>query len=265
MDKRQQEDSCYYCGEKWHRITYCQRRPPKSPAVAEPKIKTTETSTPIYKDTNYGMSDLHKTNIPTFPPSADSPASYDSDEGSVEMDYNAPPSDGMRSFMSECPEPMVATMTTIPISWAAVKKNTVKHHLCAPGLVKNSDGTIIPREKLTNYERYLAEKRFVEANPLELSFKQDPTYTSVQPATMGIMMTTSKEPPEDTFNQVSTCSSSQPVISGMLLPIVTLVVKSGLIKNNNEPISTLRRKENSISEDISPDRIRVSKRYNCTS
>ncbi|CAH2223943.1 Hypothetical predicted protein [Pelobates cultripes] len=92
--------------------------------------------------------------------------------------------------MSECPEPMVTMVTTIPISRSA-GKNTAKPCYGAPGLIKASDGTILPIEKLTKHERYLAERRFVEANPLELAFKQNSTSTPDQPATMGTIITES--------------------------------------------------------------------------
>ncbi|CAH2222040.1 Hypothetical predicted protein [Pelobates cultripes] len=60
------------------------------------------------------------------------------------MDYDAPPLDGMCSedqVMSECPEPMAATMTTSPIIQSTEKrkvpgKNTAKPPFCTLALKK---------------------------------------------------------------------------------------------------------------------------------
>ncbi|CAH2273602.1 Hypothetical predicted protein [Pelobates cultripes] len=162
--------------------TECPIRPPKPAVVTETKKRATDRSTPPYKDTNHD----------------DSLVSYDTEKGSEKMDYDALPSDDSHSedaedeAMSECPEPMVAKVTTIPISRSA-GKNTAKPRYGAPGLIKASDGTILPIEQLPKYERYLSEKRFVEANPLELTFKQNSTSTPDQPATMGTIMTVSEE------------------------------------------------------------------------
>ncbi|CAH2222705.1 Hypothetical predicted protein, partial [Pelobates cultripes] len=124
------------------------------------------------------------------------------------MHYDAPPSEDIGSeneAMSDCPE----LMTTTPIIQSTEKRNTTKHHFGTPGLVKASDGTIMPIKELCLYESYLDAMRYVEANP-----------------------------PEDTANQVFTCSSSQPIPTGEKT-MVSRVIKYGLIKKNNDPILTL--------------------------
>ncbi|CAH2282567.1 ---NA--- [Pelobates cultripes] len=205
IDKRRQDGSCFYCGEKGHRITECPIRPPKHAVVTETKKRATERSTPPCKDTKHD----------------DSLAYYDTEKGSEKMHCDAPPSDNSPSedeVMSECLEPMVTTVTTIPISRSA-GKNTAKPRYGAPGLIKASDGIILSIEKLTKHERYLAEKRFVEANPLELTFKHDSTSTPDQPATMGTIITESEQ------------TISTPHING---------------------------KENAMAEELSPNRVRAS-------
>ncbi|CAH2256623.1 Hypothetical predicted protein [Pelobates cultripes] len=170
-----------------------------------PIITVTQKSIPTAKANDPSVSLEHTASHPS---DDDLLSSHDFDGESVEMHYNASPSEGIGSedeAISECPE----LMTTTPIIQSTEKLNMAKHPFGTPGIVKASDSTIMQIKELCLYESYLDAMRYVEANP-----------------------------PEDTANQVSTCSCSQPLPTGEK-PMVSRVVKYGLIKRNNDPILTL--------------------------
>ncbi|CAH2251560.1 Hypothetical predicted protein, partial [Pelobates cultripes] len=78
-------------------------------------------------------------------------------------------------------------MTTSPIIQSAEKrkvpmKNKAKHHPGAPGFVKASDGTIIPREDLKRYEGFLDSRKEMNSKNAGRSNYQEPSYSSYQPA-----------------------------------------------------------------------------------
>ncbi|CAH2301127.1 Hypothetical predicted protein, partial [Pelobates cultripes] len=159
-----------------------------------------------------------KTHIPTHYSSDNSLSSYLVDENYVNDELPSDREETGEELLKE--ETRVAVMATTSIIQSVKKKNMAKPPFGIPGLVKASDGTIVPIKELYLHESYLDAMRYVEANP-----------------------------PEDTSSQVSASSSLQPETLGKEIPTlqkpsIPLTLKSGLMKKINEPISTLRIKKN---------------------
>ncbi|CAH2252911.1 Hypothetical predicted protein [Pelobates cultripes] len=95
-------------------------------------------------------------------------------------------------------EPMVTIMTTTLLIQSvekrnAPKRNTAKPPFGAPGLVKASDGTLMPFKELNIYENYLDVMRYVDGEPPEKSSNQVLTCSSSQPVTVGIRKATQEK------------------------------------------------------------------------
>ncbi|CAH2223724.1 Hypothetical predicted protein [Pelobates cultripes] len=175
----------------------------------------------------YECPELKAATMTTHYSSDSSLSSYLVDENYV---YDGLPSDKEETreepFMERL---MVTTMTTTPIIQSA-KKNTEKPPF---GLEKASDGTLLTKREIRDYETLLKSMGYVNGKP-----------------------------PKNNSNQVSTCFSSQPVTLGTLRtlkkPSESQTLNSGLMKKNNEPISTLRIKEKSLTKEIPPKCVKAS-------
>ncbi|XP_053305863.1 tudor domain-containing protein 1-like [Spea bombifrons] len=172
--RRQEDDLCFYCGETGHRISYCPHKPVKpsathleKPHAPEPAYDASNVtkqehtlSHPQTGDAGVNQSSAPRTPTPSIGMSDDLQTLSDAPEWS-DMDSASSETDETDTSMDINPPAVCAVRNTTPTTHRSRNRTlqTARHSLGAPGNVLASDGKIVHRTELIQYEQRLRDQR----------------------------------------------------------------------------------------------------------